>query len=303
MRSSLVLLAGATVVVTAAFTYAGRGVPTAAQTVPTVIEQAQVTALEMDLPDAEEATTVWVRPEGPLKIALQAGHWKAKEAPDEQSGLRDNGTFGGGKAEWQVNLEIAELTATFLRDAGYLVEILPTTIPPGYWADLFIAIHADGSPSPSASGYRASPPRRDATGFARDFSDVLERTYGEATGLRHYPEVTRRMQNYYAFNYRRYEHALHPATIGVILETGFLTSPNDRRIIVNSQERAARGIALAVTEFLPTLSLQRKTVLTPRVASNRGDWRDRDLPQNRPVEGLERNPSPNPLTMSAEPRP
>jgi hypothetical protein len=95
--------------------------------------------------------------------------------------------------------------------------------------------------------------RRDQTGRAAQFVGLLERSYGEATGLRHYPSVTRRMTGYYAFNYRRYDHALHPMTVGVILETGFLTSPSDRRIIVDAQDRAARGIAAAVSEFLAPL--------------------------------------------------
>ena len=55
------------------------------------------------------------------------------------------------------------------------------------------------------------------------------------------------MQNYYAFNFRRYEHALHPMTIAVILETGFLTSTRDREVIVRAPDRAALGIVEAVT--------------------------------------------------------
>jgi N-acetylmuramoyl-L-alanine amidase len=192
----------------------------------------------------------WVRPDGPVKIALQAGHWKSVEAPDEQSGLRNNGTRGGGLAEWQVNLAIARKTAALLEERGYAVEILPTTIPPGYFADVFVSIHADGNNSASVTGYRAAAPRRDRTGRADALADVLTRTYGAATGLRRYPTITRRMSSYYAFNYRRYEHSLHPMTVGVILETGFLTSPRDRRIIVDAQERAARGIADAVIQFL-----------------------------------------------------
>jgi hypothetical protein len=202
----------------------------------------------------------WERPEGPPRVALQAGHWKAAEAPDEQAGLRSNGTRGGGKAEWEVNLEIARLTANLLEEAGYEVEILPTTIPPGYWADLFVSIHADGNPSPSVSGYRAAAPRRDNTGRARDFVELLERTYGEATGLRRYPTLTRRMENYYAFNWRRYEHSLHPMTVAAILETGFLTSPSDRRVIVGEPQRAASGIANAVILYLTTAPLQAQVV-------------------------------------------
>jgi hypothetical protein len=60
------------------------------------------------------------------------------------------------------------------------------------------------------------------------------------------------MSNYYAFNFSRYQHALHPMTIGVILETGFLTSATDRRVIVDDPARAARGIVSAVTSFPET---------------------------------------------------
>ncbi len=199
---------------------------------------------------------IWTRPDGPVRVALQAGHWKAADAPDEQAGLRTNGTRGGGKAEWEVNYEIATITAEMLRDAGYEVDILPTTIPPRYWADLFVAIHADGNPNTSISGFRAAAPRRDQTGRASEFVRLLEDHYGRATGLRHYPNITRRMTGYYAFNSRRYEHALDPMTIGVILETGFLTSPTDRRVIVQAQERAARGIADAVEEFLSPIKTE-----------------------------------------------
>jgi N-acetylmuramoyl-L-alanine amidase len=200
-------------------------------------------------------SVAWTRPEGPVRVALQAGHWKAAEAPEEQARLRTNGTRGGGKAEWEVNLGIARHAARILEDAGYTVDILPTTIPPGYWADVFVAIHADGNDSPSASGYRAAAPRRDRTGRAAELAAILTETYGAATGLPHYPLITRRMRGYYAFNSRRYHHALHPMTVGVIIETGFLTSPLDRRIIVGEQERAARGIADGVKRFLPAQDL------------------------------------------------
>ena len=185
-----------------------------------------------------------------LRIALQAGHWRSHEAPDELARIRSNGTQGGGVHEWQVTLEIAQRAATLLEARGYEVEVLPATIPPGYRADLFIAIHADGFHSPSASGFSVAPPRRDASGRAGDFAEVLAASYGEATALRH-RVATRRMQGYYAFNSRRYRHALHPSTPAVIIETGFLTSPRDREVIVNAPDRSALGIATAVERFLP----------------------------------------------------
>jgi N-acetylmuramoyl-L-alanine amidase len=186
------------------------------------------------------------------RIALQAGHWRADEAPRELRGLRGNGTRWEGVREWEVNLAIARHAAGLLRDMGYEVDVLPAVVPPRYRADLFIAIHADGSDDPTASGYRVASTRRDRTGRSRRLASLLEASYGEATGLRRLPTVTRRMRNYYAFNYRRYRHALHPATPGVIIETGFLTSARDRRVILDQPEYAARGIVAAVTAFPET---------------------------------------------------
>ncbi len=197
------------------------------------------------IPTPEE----WAPPEGPVRIGLQAGHWRADEAPAELSGLRDNGTSWGNTPEWRANLAIAERAGAMLEELGYVVDILPAVVPPSYRAHLFVSIHADGSGDPAASGYRVAPPRRDATGRARLIAELLESSYGEVTGLRRLPTVTRRMSNYYAFNFRRYEHALHPMTIGVILETGFLTNSRDREIIVSDPDRAARGIVQAVTQF------------------------------------------------------
>lgn len=191
----------------------------------------------------------WTPPEGPIRIALQAGHWKAAEAPDELRGIRDNGARIDGKSEWEVNLAIAREAAAMLEEMGYVVDVLPAVVPPGYRAHLFISIHADGSNDARASGFRVASPRRDVTGRADLVVGLLEQAYAEATGLPRVPTVTRRMSNYYAFNFRRYQHALHPLTIAVILETGFLTSASDRRVIVDDPARAARGIVAAVTQF------------------------------------------------------
>jgi N-acetylmuramoyl-L-alanine amidase len=194
----------------------------------------------------------WAPPEGPVRIALQAGHWRADEAPQELRGLRRNGTSWRGTPEWEINLAIVQHAGAMLEEMGYEVDILPAVVPPSYRAHLFISIHADGSNDPNASGYRVASPQRDATGRASQIAGLLDQSYGDATGINRLGTVTRRMQNYYAFNFRRYEHALHPMTIAVILETGFLTSSRDRRVIVNDPGRAARGIVDAVAAFTVT---------------------------------------------------
>ncbi len=191
----------------------------------------------------------WEPPEGRVRIALQAGHWKAAEAPDELAGIRGNGTRWEEVLEWQSNLEIAQRAGAMLEELGYEVEILPAVVPPGYRAHLFISIHADGSPDGRATGYRVAAPRRDATGRAEWAAEILAQSYGEATGLPLIPTVTRRMRGYYAFNFRRYQHALHPMTIGVILETGFLTNERDRKVLIDDPDLAAAGIVAAVKAF------------------------------------------------------
>jgi hypothetical protein len=202
-------------------------------------------------PSPLERIRSWQRPAGPLKVALQAGHWKVAEVPEELENLKRNGgATGGGKTEWQVNLKIAELTRDLLLAEGIEVDILPTTIPPDYWADAFVAIHADGNPSAAVSGYKVEAPRRDVSGRAFELAALLETEYAEATNLQLDPNVTRNMRGYYAFNWRRYEHSLHPMTPAVILETGFLTSPHDRQVIVNSPEKSARAITDAIVKFL-----------------------------------------------------
>ncbi|TSC77058.1 MAG: cell wall hydrolase/autolysin [Parcubacteria group bacterium Gr01-1014_31] len=194
----------------------------------------------------------WRRPEGPWKVALQVGHWKTADLPEELGRLRERGggTSGGGKAEWQVNLAIAEATKDLLEANGMTVEILPATIPASYWADVIIAIHADGSGNPGVSGFKAAAPRRDYRGRGSALVAALEEEYGRVTGMRQDANITRNMTGYYAFNWRRYEHAIHPMTVAAIMETGFLTSPRDQRILIRRPEVAAQGIAAGIRKFL-----------------------------------------------------
>ncbi len=206
----------------------------------------------------------WKRPEGPWRVALQAGHWMAGEAPDELENLRvSTGTSHGSVTEWETNLAIAEETKRILELSGVIVEILPTTIPPNYFADVFVSIHADGNQSAIVSGYKIAAPRNDRTGKAEYLADLLEQEYESATQLRADPNITRTMRGYYAFNWRRYEHSIHPMTTAAIVETGFLTHAGDRRIIVNTPEIPAQGIASGILKFLDLATGTAQTSDTP----------------------------------------
>lgn len=211
---------------------------------------------DLEPPDLDPYLLNWQRPAGPAKVALQAGHWKNAELPNELARLRGNtGATGGGHAEWEVNLAVAQKTADLLRKEGVVVDILPSTIPTNYWADVFVAIHADGNPDRRISGFKVSPPYRDLGTHAKDLAQSIEKSYQEATKLEIDPNVTRNMRGYYAFAWWRYDHAVHPKSTAVILETGFLTCPADRELLVNSPDIPAKGLAAGILTFLRSQNL------------------------------------------------
>jgi hypothetical protein len=58
------------------------------------------------------------------------------------------------------------------------------------------------------------------------------------------------MTAYYAFNSRRYCHAIAPGVPSAIIEAGYLTSPVDQQILIGDPDAAAQGIARGVLHFL-----------------------------------------------------
>ncbi len=199
----------------------------------------------------------WQRPKGPIRVGLQAGHWKTVEMPEEQARIRDNGggTSGKGVAEWEVVLEIAIKTAEILEKEGYIVDILPATVPEDYLADAFVSIHADGNLNPVVSGYKVAPYARDITNNADELSDFIIEAYGNTTGLSIDPNITRNMTRYYAFNSRRYKHAIHPMTPGVLVETGFMTNHKEATLLIENPEIPAEGIAKGIIKFVEYLNI------------------------------------------------
>lgn len=198
----------------------------------------------------------WVRPPGPPRVGLQVGHWKNNELPEELSRLIGNtGASGGGKAEWEVNYAIAEEIRKILENQGIIVDILPSTVPEKYFADVFIAIHADGSTNTSATGFKIAGPRRDFSGKSDELISSLEQVYDTEIDLPKDPNITRNMRGYYAFSWSRYKHAIHPMTTAAIVETGFLTNPKDRTIIVDQPELPAQALATGILNFLQTEGL------------------------------------------------
>ncbi len=194
----------------------------------------------------------WKRPEGPTRVGIQVGHWKSNELPEELERLRGNtGASGYGMSEWEVNFAIAKRIAEILEEEKIVVDILPATIPPDYWADVFIAIHADGNENRTKSGFKIAGPRRDYTGKNNQIIELLKKVYEDSTELSWDEEgISRNMKGYYAFSWRRFEHSIHPMTPAIIFETGFLTNQTDAQLIAGDPDIPAGAIAKGLIMFL-----------------------------------------------------
>jgi N-acetylmuramoyl-L-alanine amidase len=172
--------------------------------------------------------------------------------PDELARLRGStGAYFEGRSEMALNLDIARRVEQLLIARGIRVDVLPATIPPGYDADAFVAIHADGSAGARARGFKLATPWRTSTA-SRLLMEAVDGAYGEATGLPRDGSITINMRGYYAFNYRRHTHAIARTTPAVILEMGFITSAADRSVMYGRADVVASGIANGVIRYLNT---------------------------------------------------
>lgn len=190
------------------------------------------------------------RASSPPVVAIQAGHWRSHELPEEFARLRTStGASAGGVREVDLNVDIAHRTAEYLRSWGNEAFVLPSTVPPHYRADAFVALHSDGHNNKSARGYKVATYYRDWVA-----SDMLVREladeYGKQTGLPKDWRITENMRGYYPFNSGLYEHTISEDTPGAILEMGFLSNATDRNFMITNRDLIARAIALGIARFL-----------------------------------------------------
>jgi N-acetylmuramoyl-L-alanine amidase len=192
-------------------------------------------------------------PPGPKHVGLQAGHWLTDQVPAELRGLQAGAT-GGGKQEWQVNLDVAQRTAALLEGSGIQTDVLPSTLPPHYQVNAFIALHADGETSGGDRGFKVARPGFSSIPDIDDrLVDAIDQIYGAETELpRDDEHVSLRMRYYYAFNSRRYCHAVSPGVPQAILEMAYLTNATDRQYLIGDPQRLAQALSDSIQAFLAT---------------------------------------------------
>jgi len=188
----------------------------------------------------------------PYHVGIQSGHYEESQLPADLARLAgDTGTSGGGRKEVDLNWDVSNRVAKLLRNQGVLVDVLPATVPTGYNADAFVAIHADGNASPGPRGFKIST-RWSSTVAMQDVKlvETLTDVYGAATGLPQDDAVTRNMRGYYAYTSRRANYRTSALTPAAIVETGYMTNAADRAVLFNDTDTVAAGIANGIMAYL-----------------------------------------------------
>jgi len=190
-------------------------------------------------------------PTGPRRVAIQAGHWKSDEAPDELRRLiPQTGAEWEGVTEVEIGLDIAQRVGVILNSKGIAVDILPTTIPVGYVADAFVALHADSDGVGANSGFKMAHGARRGPYEDALLNDIKD-SYGAATGLDYdATHITSQMRGYYPFSWSRFQHAVAAHTPAVILEMGYVSSDDDRALMLDHADLVANSIADGILKFL-----------------------------------------------------
>jgi len=193
-----------------------------------------------------------IDPNAPRRVGIQIGHWQTDDVPKEY-GTRiqaQTGTSWAGITEVEVTTEIADRMATLLTAQGVAVDILPTTIPEGYVADVFIALHCDGDGVGELSGFKMAHGSRRGP-YEDALMTMIKDVYAKATGMSYDLEhVSRNMTGYYAFNWSRYQHATSPFTPAAIIELGFLSNDDDRDLLVDHPDLIATALVNGIFKFL-----------------------------------------------------
>lgn len=188
---------------------------------------------------------------GPVRVGLQIGHLEPQEQPDELANLRGNtGGYLNGIREVDINIAVARMLHDMLENHGIEVDLIPATVPPNYSADLFISLHADSSPDRTRRGYKSAHFRTPRNAWEPVLKDHIDKAYFYFTGLPDDDEnVSGAMLEYYGFNRNRFRHAVSNRTPAIIVEMGYLSNPDDLKII-NDPVQPAYALQIGILSFL-----------------------------------------------------
>ncbi len=188
---------------------------------------------------------------GAPRIGLQVGHLDAAAMPAELAKLRTStGATADGVEEVDVNHAVVRALAARLRGDGFKVDVFDATVPPRYRADLLLAVHADASADPAREGYKSAHFLPLRNGRDPLLKLAIDRAMLSRTPLGDDDRnVSLDMLKYYAFNARRFRHALARSTPALIVELGYLTNPGDRAYLAQPQ-RVAAVLADGVVNYL-----------------------------------------------------
>ena len=177
------------------------------------------------------------------RVAIQAGHWRANEAP--WPFRISTGGSVAGVDERTITLDVAQRVGALLRPAGIEAEVLPAWFPSDYAADAFLALHVNGSPNPAHRGFFAD--RSDDSRIPEveeRLTRLINSEYAKATGLPYIYRPTPNSRRYYGY-YR-----VTGSTPAALIEMGFLTNETDRAFLTSAPQTAAQALATAIQRFL-----------------------------------------------------
>jgi N-acetylmuramoyl-L-alanine amidase len=163
---------------------------------------------------------------------------------------KDLGTYGGGRNEPQVTLDISERVAALLEAKGIVVDILPATVPTGYTADAFVSLHADGAGSKDRRGFKIAT--RYISDIARQdamLTELLIEQYAAATGMPLDYRVNPNMRDYYSIAPSQPHYRVSNLTPAAVVEMAYMTNVEDRALLFDGTDIAS-GLAKGILAFL-----------------------------------------------------
>lgn len=224
------------------------------------------TAAAEETPEVETDAGPRIVPlQGPWVVAIQPGHWRIDELPDEHARRRGNvGTAHRGVREVDINVAVTEALVPLLEGEGWDVQVIPATVPPGLRADAFLSIHADWGADPNRNGWKLAAPWRPSPA-ASELAQALRGSFDAEPTLREDRDgITVGMRGYFGFASHRFHYASSPYTPAVLVELGFVTNDVERARMAEDPEFYAAIIHRGLVSYFEDRDRHETASLIPR---------------------------------------